>query len=157
MADTRTEEQRRRIMQSVKGRDTGPEIAVRRLLHKAGYRYRLHVKVLPGSPDIVFPGRRKVIFVHGCYWHGHGCRKGQLPKSKLDFWSGKIEANRARDARKEGELQVAEWEVMTVWQCEIADTDALASRLREFLDGTESDRHSEPSPVGSKSSKAREG
>ena len=136
MADTRTKEQRRHIMQSIKGRDTGPEMAVRRLLHRAGYRYRLHVKKLAGSPDIVFPGRRKIVFVHGCYWHGHGCRKGQLPKSKLEFWGGKIEANRARDARKEGELRAAGWDVLTVWQCEIADSAALASRLQEFLGET---------------------
>lgn len=120
-------------MQSVKRRDTGPEMAVRRLLHRAGYRYRLHVKKLPGSPDIVFPGRRKVVFVHGCFWHGHGCRKGQPPKSKQDFWGSKIAANRARDDRKEGELRGAGWDVLTVWQCEIPDSDDLALRLRAFL------------------------
>ena len=157
MVDTRTAEQRRHIMQSVKGRNTGPEMAVRRLLHRAGYRYRLHVKGLPGSPDIVFPGRHKIVFVHGCYWHGHGCRKGRLPKSKLDFWGGKIEANRARDARKEIELRVAGWDVLPVWQCEIADTEALASRLRGFLDGMESDRLSEPSPVRSNNEDEKKG
>jgi DNA mismatch endonuclease (patch repair protein) len=133
MTDTRTKEQRRRIMQSVKDRDTGPEMAVRRLLHRAGYRYRLHAKGLPGSPDIVFPGRRKVVFVHGCFWHGHGCKIGRPPKSKLDYWSAKIVANRERDARKQVELGRLGWSVLTVWQCEIADLDALEAKLRAFL------------------------
>lgn len=133
MADTRTTEQRRHIMQSVKGRNTGPEMAVRRLLHRAGYRYRLHVKNLPGTPDIVLAGRRKIVFVHGCFWHGHGCRIGRPPKSKLDFWGAKIEGNRSRDARKEGELRALGWDVLTVWQCEIGNAEALASRLGSFL------------------------
>ena len=109
-------------------------MAVRRLLHGSGYRYRLHVKKLPGSPDIVFPGRRKIVFVHGCFWHGHGCRIGQPSKSKQEFWGAKIDANRARDARKEAELRASGWDVLTVWQCEIADTEGLASRLKGFLD-----------------------
>lgn len=134
MADTRTKEQRRRIMQSVKGRDTGPEMAVRHILHRSGYRYRLNVKKLPGSPDIVFPGRRKIIFVHGCFWHGHGCRIGQPPKSKQEFWGAKIEANRSRDARKEAELRASGWDVLTVWQCEVADAEQLMARLKSFLD-----------------------
>lgn len=133
MTDTRTKEQRRRIMQAVKRKDTGPEMAVRRLLHSAGFRYRLHVKGLPGSPDLVFPARRKAIFVHGCYWHGHGCKKGRLPKSGLDYWGQKIEANRQRDARKEAELRDAGWDVLTVWQCEIADKATLETRLWSFL------------------------
>lgn len=133
MTDTRSTEQRRRIMQSVKRRDTGPEMAVRHLLYRAGYRYRLHVKGLPGSPDVVFTSRRKVVFVHGCYWHGHGCRKGKLPKSRLDYWDEKIAANRARDARKESELQAGGWQVMSVWQCEIADMETLEQKLRSFL------------------------
>jgi DNA mismatch endonuclease (patch repair protein) len=149
MTDTRTTEQRRRIMQSVKGRNTGPEMTVRRLLYGEGYRYRLNVKKLPGSPDIVFLARRKVVFVHGCYWHGHGCRKGKLPKSRLDYWGEKIEANRARDARKEGELQALGWDVLTVWQCEIADTERLTTRLKAFLgDSKKPDRLSRPVSVG---------
>jgi DNA mismatch endonuclease (patch repair protein) len=134
MTDTRSPEQRRRIMQSVKSRDTGPEMAVRRMLHRAGYRYRLHVKKLPGSPDIVFPGRKKIVFVHGCFWHGHGCRIGRPPKSRLDFWAAKIEANRVRDAQKERELQAMGWSVLTVWQCEIADAERLEAQLKNFLD-----------------------
>ncbi|HXG78538.1 MAG TPA: very short patch repair endonuclease, partial [Methyloceanibacter sp.] len=84
-------------MKSVGTRDTGPEISVRRLLHSLGYRYRLYRSDLPGTPDLTFPKRHKVIFVHGCYWHGHGCEKGRLPKSKLAYWAPKIAANRARD------------------------------------------------------------
>jgi len=133
--DTRTREQRRRIMQAVKTRDTGPELAVRRLLHGMGYRYRLHPRGLPGKPDIVFVSRRKVVFVHGCFWHGHGCAKGRLPKSRLDYWRAKIEANVDRDRTKIEQLEAQGWNVAVVWQCETAQRDALASRLKEFLDG----------------------
>ncbi len=120
-------------MQAVKGRDTGPEWTVRRLLHRAGYRYRLHVRKLPGTPDIVFPARRKAIFIHGCFWHGHDCRIGQPPKSRLDYWGAKIVANRSRDARKQAQLEALGWSVLVVWQCEIKDSDALESRLWTFL------------------------
>jgi len=98
-----------------------------------GYRFRLHRKDLPGTPDIVLPGRRAAIFVHGCFWHGHGCRIGQLPKSRLDYWLPKIEANRERDRRKGGALEAAGWRVLTVWQCEIRDLDVLQERLWIFL------------------------
>src|SRR5712664_2810518 len=99
MADTRTKEQRSRIMKSVGTYHTGPELTVRRLLHRLGYRYRLHRRDLPGRPDIVFPGRRKAIFIHGCFWHGHDCSKGKLPKSRTEYWTAKIRANQDRDAR----------------------------------------------------------
>lgn len=133
MVDTRTKEQRRRIMQAVRGKDTRPEWIVRRMLHAAGYRYRLHVRGLPGTPDIVFPGRRKAVFVHGCFWHGHGCKIGQPPKSRLDYWGAKLDANRKRDAAKQEALTDLGWDVLVVWQCEIADTQALALRLWTFL------------------------
>jgi DNA mismatch endonuclease (patch repair protein) len=133
MADTRTPQQRRRIMQAVKTRDTGPELTVRRILFRLGYRYRLDAKKLPGRPDIVFPARRRAIFVHGCFWHGHGCVKGQLPKSRLDYWAPKIEANRERDARQRGALEALGWSVLAVWQCEIADSESLTTRLLAFL------------------------
>ena len=123
-------------MQRVKGKDTQPEKIVRSLLHRLGYRFRLHRKDLPGTPDIVFPSRRLALFVHGCFWHGHGCRIGQLPKSRLDYWQPKIEANRARDRRNEAALAEAGWRVATVWQCELADREALADRLRRLLDGS---------------------
>ena len=95
--DTRTEEQRRRIMQAVRTRDTGPEMIVRRLLHSLSYRYRLHRNDLPGKPDVAFLSRRKAIFVHGCFWHGHGCPQGRPPKSRLDYWKPKLDGNRERD------------------------------------------------------------
>lgn len=131
--DTRTPEQRRRIMQSVHSKNTGPELLVRKLLFRLGYRYRLHCKGLPGTPDIVFSSRRKVIFIHGCYWHGHGCKKGRLPKSGENYWSEKISKNRERDARKEDELRRAGWEALTVWQCELSDMVKLHERLKIFL------------------------
>ena len=150
MADTRTPEQRRRIMQSVGTANTGPELTVRRMLHRLGYRYRLHLKALPGRPDIVLPGRRRAIFVHGCFWHGHGCEKGRAPKSKLDYWGPKLDANRERDSRKEAELRALGWQVETVWQCEIADHNALKSKLIAYLGPPgKSDRQLARSRVGS--------
>jgi len=134
MADTRTPEQRRRIMQAVKTKDTGPEWAVRRWLHSRGYRYRLHPKDLPGRPDIVLPGRRLAIFVHGCFWHSHHCDKGRAPKSKLDYWGPKLEANRERDARKVNELEAQGWSVFTVWQCETKEEALLTTKLLPVLD-----------------------
>lgn len=120
-------------MQSVGTKNTGPELLVRKKLHALGYRFRLHYKHLPGSPDIVFPGRRAVIFVHGCYWHGHNCSKGKLPKSNRSYWSHKIENNRARDASAVKELQALGWRSETVWQCELKDPDAAFERLVTFL------------------------
>jgi DNA mismatch endonuclease, patch repair protein len=136
MTDTRTPDQRRRIMQSVKTKDTGPEWVVRRILHALGYRYRLHRKDLPGSPDIVFPARRKAILVHGCFWHGHGCAKGRGPKSRTDYWAPKIEANRARDERNMSALKALGWDVLVLWQCELANAQALSNRLVRFVDGS---------------------
>lgn len=133
MVDTRTPEQRRRIMQSVKGKDTGPEMVVRRWLFSHGYRYRLHPKILPGKPDIVMPGRRLAIFVHGCFWHGHDCIKGRAPKSRLDYWQPKLDNNRERDARKASELRALGWAVLTLWQCDIGDEARLARILERTL------------------------
>jgi DNA mismatch endonuclease, patch repair protein len=124
---------RRRLMQAVKSKNTGPERAVRSLLHRLGYRFRLHRRDLPGTPDIVLPSRRAAIFVHGCYWHGHGCRIGRLPKSRLDYWGAKIEANRQRDSRKADSLTALGWRVLVVWQCEIKDEATLAKKLGRFL------------------------
>lgn len=134
MVDTRTKKQRRRIMQAVRGKDTGPEWAVRRLLHSLGYRYRLHRKDLPGKPDLVFPSRRKAIFVHGCFWHAHGCRFGRPPKSRLDFWLPKLDRNRKHDAETRARLEALGWQVLTVWQCETKDADVLTVRLCAFLE-----------------------
>lgn len=120
-------------MQSVKSKDTKPEMAVRRLLHSRGYRYRLHRKDLPGKPDIVFPGRKKAIFVHGCFWHWHGCAKGQLPKSRLDYWQPKLAKNIERDRTKQEQLESQGWQVLVVWQCETGDLDELGISLKGFL------------------------
>lgn len=133
MADTRTPQQRRRIMQSVGTHNTGPELTVRKLLSGLGYRYRLHARNLPGKPDIVFPGRKCVIFVHGCFWHNHGCRKGKAPKSRLDYWGPKLAANRARDTAQLAMLKSLGWFVLTLWQCETANTAKLSARLARFL------------------------
>lgn len=142
MADNRSPEKRSSTMRAVRGKDTSPEWTVRRLLHRLGYRYRLHARNLPGSPDIAFPARRKAIFVHGCFWHAHGCSIGQPPKSRLDYWLPKLERNRERDSRKDAALMALGWKTLTVWQCETRDSDALAASLRAFLGAPQnSDRH----------------
>lgn len=120
-------------MQSVGTKHTGPEMQVRAILTRLGYRYRLHRKDLPGSPDIAFIGRRKAIFVHGCFWHGHECQKGRAPKSRLDYWGPKLAANRERDERNAERLRSLGWSVLTVWQCELADEAEVAERLANFL------------------------
>ncbi len=124
-------------MQSVGTHDTGPELTVRKALHGLGYRYRLQAKKLPGKPDIVFPGRRKVIFVHGCFWHGHGCRKGQAPKSRLEYWEPKLKATKDRDAAQIAMLKSLGWSVLEVWQCETGDLDALSLKLATFIEGSD--------------------
>lgn len=121
-------------MSAVRTKNTGPELAVRRLLHAAGYRYRLHRIDLPGKPDIVFPGRRKIIFVHGCFWHGHRCAKGQLPKSRRGYWGKKIIDNRKRDAANSRRLRQLGWGTIVVWQCELKSEAILNARLHGFLD-----------------------
>ncbi|MXY89401.1 MAG: DNA mismatch endonuclease Vsr [Gammaproteobacteria bacterium] len=135
MVDNRTPDVRSRIMAAVRQKDTGPEMAVRRLLHRMGYRYSLHRRDLPGRPDLVFRSRRKVVFVHGCFWHGHDCRKGRLPTSRLDYWKEKVSKNVARDARNIRDLIGKGWEVCVVWECEIAHMDSLRQRLVGFLEG----------------------
>jgi DNA mismatch endonuclease (patch repair protein) len=123
-------------MSKIKARNTKPEMLVRRLLHRAGYRYRLHGRNLPGNPDLVFRARRKVIFVHGCFWHQHEaaeCRDGRRPKSNTDYWGPKLTRNVERDRRALDELMKTGWNVLTIWECEIADTSTLAKLLVEFL------------------------
>lgn len=134
--DTRTPEQRRKIMQSVKTKNTGPEQAIRKALFAAGYRYRIHRKDLAGSPDIVFPARKKVIFVHGCFWHGHICLKGRPSKSRTEYWGPKIQANRSRDERNLAALANNGWEALIVWQCELADFPAAFEKIIRFVDAT---------------------
>lgn len=122
-------------MSAIRGKDTKPEMIVRRLVHSLGYRYRLHVRELPGVPDLVFPTRKKVIFVHGCFWHRHNCRLGRpRPKTRHEFWEEKLEGNRRRDAKHRRELRALGWQVLTVWQCQTADPDKLAERVLRFLD-----------------------
>lgn len=133
MMDTRTKAQRRRIMQSVRTENTGPEMLVRKLLHRLGYRFRLHSEALPGKPDIVFPARRKAIFVHGCFWHGHGCAKGRPPKSRHDYWLPKIEANRARDSKAMASLAHLGWQALVIWECETKNVVELEIALNRFL------------------------
>jgi len=120
-------------MQSVRTANTGPEISLRRALHARGFRYRLHASRLPGRPDIVFPGRKIAVFVHGCFWHGHGCRWGKLPKSKVDYWGPKIESNRSRDARNIRELRKLGWRAVVVWQCELHEIGAAVDRVERYL------------------------
>ncbi len=120
-------------MASVRTKNTGPEWTVRRLLHANGFRYRLHAKSLPGKPDIVFPRRRKAIFIHGCFWHAHGCSKGRAPKSKLEYWGPKLAANTSRDDRNLAALAALGWDTLTVWQCETKEPDTLLKRLTDFL------------------------
>ena len=128
-------EDRSRTMRAVKGRDTGPEMTVRRLAHGMGYRYRLHRKDLPGKPDLAFPGRRKVIFVHGCFWHQHACPRGaRSPKSSRDYWIPKLERNKQRDTENQARLCEMGWDVLVIWECEMKDRDALGKRIAAFLE-----------------------
>jgi len=131
--DTRTPQKRSEIMSAVRTKDTGPELSARKVLYALGYRYRLHRKGLPGRPDIVFPRLLKVVFIHGCFWHRHGCSKGRLPKSRLDYWRPKIVGNRRRDARNIASLKQLGWKPFVVWQCELKNSKALVRRLRTFL------------------------
>ena len=121
-------------MQAVRQHGTGAEMRVRRTLHLLGYRFRLHRNDLPGKPDIVLPGRKKIIMVNGCFWHGHAqCKRAKLPKSNVDLWCKKIESNRARDSRNILALKSLGWEVLTVWECETRNPLTLAVRLEKFL------------------------
>lgn len=120
-------------MARIGGKNTAPELVVRRLLHTLGYRFRLHRRDLPGSPDIVFPSRQKVIFVNGCFWHAHGCRIGSPPKSRPEFWLPKLKKNRTKDARNMRALRDSGWGVLTVWQCQTRSRDRVIARLLSFL------------------------
>jgi DNA mismatch endonuclease (patch repair protein) len=131
-------ERRSAMMSGIRGKDTKPEIAVRQLAHRLGYRFRLHRRDLPGTPDLAFPGRRKVVFVHGCFWHRHaGCRFAYRPKSNVETWQAKFDTNVARDARARSELLRLGWDVLTIWECEIADLEMVATRLTNFLENAD--------------------
>lgn len=133
MVDNRTPQSRSALMSRIGSKNTVPELIVRRLLHRLGYRFRLHRKELAGTPDIVLPRHKTAIFVHGCFWHAHGCKIGQPPKTRAEFWGPKLARNRQRDADKADALVATGWNVVTVWQCETRDPDALAIRLDRSL------------------------
>lgn len=133
--DTMTPEERSERMGRVRNKDTKPEMLVRRLVHGLGYRYRLHGKGVPGRPDIVIRTRKKAIFVHGCYWHRHGgCALCRLPKTKLEFWKPKLEANRDRDRDNQRRLNEMGWTFLVIWECELKDPERLATLVTEFLE-----------------------
>ena len=135
--DTLTLAERSERMSRVRGKGSKAELIVRSLVHRMGYRYLLHGAKLPGKPDLVFPGRRKVIFVHGCFWHRHpdpDCKLARLPKSRQDFWVPKLEGNRARDLRQIADLEVSGWSVLELWECQLRDTPSLENKIRTFLD-----------------------
>ena len=134
MPDRLTPQERSRNMSRVKGRDTKPELLVRSIVHRLGYRFRLHGKKLPGRPDIVLPRHRKVIFVHGCFWHGHpGCRRAARPSTNSEFWDKKIEGNIARDTTNIEALRQEGWKVLVLWQCGMRDREHLEKTLKAFL------------------------
>jgi DNA mismatch endonuclease (patch repair protein) len=121
-------------MSRVRGRNTKPEILVRSLIHSMGFRFRVHRRDLPGNPDIVLPRHRKVIFVHGCFWHGHpGCLRSKRPTTNQSFWNRKLDANVERDKRFQAELTSMGWKVLVIWQCETKEPDVLAYKLERFL------------------------
>ncbi len=121
-------------MRAVKSQDTRPEMAVRRAVRALGVHYRLHRKDLPGKPDLAFIGRRKAVFVHGCFWHGHDCARGsRVPKTNRDYWLGKVSRNRARDEKTRAAYKEMGWEILTIWECETRSPD-LKDRLAAFLD-----------------------
>lgn len=134
MTDIVSRSKRKEMMSSVKQRHTKPEIAVRKILHRHGFRFRLHNKKLPGTPDIVLPKHKAVIFVHGCFWHQHeGCRKSRRPTSNVEFWNEKLDRNIVRDNQKESELKNSGWKVLTLWDCEIKNEDSLIEKVKNFL------------------------
>lgn len=132
MADVVDAATRSRMMAGIRGKDTRPEMILRRGLHARGFRYRLHVRRLPGSPDLVFTRRRAVIFIHGCFWHGHGCHLFRLPATRREFWESKIEGNRARDKATEAALRADGWRVLTIWECALKGRERLP--VDEVLD-----------------------
>lgn len=133
MADTVSPSKRSDIMRSVKNRNTSPEMLVRKNLYCLGYRYRLHYKKLPGTPDIVFIGKKKAIFINGCFWHWHGCKRSRIPKTNTEYWEKKLKRNRSRDAKIYKELINLGWQLLIIWECETVNQKELSERLINFL------------------------
>lgn len=135
MTDVFDKNTRSEIMSRIRDRDTSPELLVRRKVHSLGYRYRLHVTSLPGKPDLVLPSHRKVILVHGCFWHRHNCRRGRsTPKTNKRFWVSKLEGNKERDRRNRRRLRAAGWDVLTVWECQTKRLEWVTDRIVRFLE-----------------------
>ena len=133
--DVHTVAQRHANMVAIKGKNTKPEMVVRRMLHRLGYRYRLHAKSLPGKPDLVFASRKKVIFVHGCFWHMHDCRFGQVvPQTRTGFWQSKRQANAERDLRTASQIAALGWSVCIVWECQLREPHSAQLEVTRFLD-----------------------
>jgi DNA mismatch endonuclease (patch repair protein) len=134
MTDIMSSAERSARMALIRGKNTAPELAVRRVLHRLGYRYRLHARNLPGNPDIAFPSRRKAIFVHGCFWHRHpGCVIAHLPRSRPEYWAKKFNRTVERDAQNLLAIRALSWEALVMWECEIRDVAAIAEKLTRFL------------------------
>jgi len=156
MADRLTAEQRRLNMSRVRSKDTSPERAVRRLLHALGFRFRLHRRDLPGTPDIVLPRHRLAVFAHGCFWHGHDCPLFRMPATRTEFWQAKIEANRRRDAATRAALSDGGWRTLCVWECAIRGTGRLTqAKLSEALADFVRDKASVGEVTGRQSAVAR--
>jgi len=134
MADVFTPQKRSSIMSRVRGKNTQPEKMVRSLLHRMGYRFRLHGRDLPGSPDIVLPRHGKVVFIHGCFWHGHrGCKRSKRPTTNVDFWNEKIDKNIKRDRAARRKLKARGWEVLVLWTCQLKDEERIKKKLMKFM------------------------
>lgn len=132
--DTLTRAERSHRMSLIRSKNTKPEVALRSMLHAQGYRFRIHRRDLAGSPDVVFPSRRKVIFVHGCFWHGHeGCKVANVPKTRTEYWQLKFAKNKARDRKNEDRLRDLGWNIMVVWECELREKSKLLKRVAAFL------------------------
>lgn len=131
--DPLSPKERSERMSGIRSIDTKPEMTVRRLVHSMGYRYKLHERKLAGSPDLVFVSRRKIIFVHGCFWHQHGCNYYRMPKTRTDFWDSKLSANKNRDKESMNQLEKDGWNVMVLWECQIRDIENLREMLSRFL------------------------
>jgi DNA mismatch endonuclease, patch repair protein len=133
--DKLTTAERSALMSRVRSKDSGPEMVVRRIVHRMGFRYRLHTAGLPGTPDLVFASRKKIVFVHGCFWHGHSCRSGRnRPASHTTYWDAKLERNVVRDRANAAKLRRLGWRVFSVWECQVREQERLAGRLRSFLE-----------------------